>query len=194
MTEHGTVKRTTTPVRLAYPAYGPVESALGFGLFYLVVDRVTPVLVAELSGEFPALVPDPFRTFTAMLLWLVLGITVLTAVLDQVRDNPRTFDTPGERREFLADNRPATGEYWRYAGLAGVGGAVAAVTWDSFRDVLPDLLVVVVSQDGAELAGTPLVDVLAFVSFFLGFAALSRGVDRLAVGALRDLLYRSARD
>jgi len=193
MTERGAVERTATEVRLAYPAYGPVESALGFGLFYLIVDRVTPVLVAELSGEFPDLVPGPFRTFTAMLLWLLLGITVLTAVLDQVRDNPRIFDTPEDRREFLADNRPTAGEYWRYAGLAGLGAVVAAVTWDRFFEVLPDLLVVVVSQDGGELAGTPAVDVVAFVAFFLAFAAFSRGLDGLAVGAFRDLLFRAHR-
>ena len=181
------------PVRLFYPAPGLVEAALGYGLLYLIVDAVTPVLVDELAGTAPDLVPEPFTTLMAFVLWVALGATVLGVVLAQVRDNPREFATPAEREEFLASNRPTASDYLFAGALAVLGSALAALAWDAFLPALEDVLVVIVEADGTVPPSLNVGDAAVFVAFFVGFAAFARGVDRLAAGGVRELLYRRSR-
>ena len=58
------------PVGLLNPEFGPIEALVGFGVFAVLVDRLTPAAVAGLADRFPDLIA-PFTTATAVLLWLV---------------------------------------------------------------------------------------------------------------------------
>lgn len=177
------------------PSYGPVEAAVGYVLFYLIVERATPVLVDELAAPFPDLVPEPFTTYAAILLWLFLVVILLATVRGQLADNPRTFADAGEREAFLEERRRA---HWRYrvdGALVVAGGAATVLTWDVFVGVLVDLLsVVVVELDGATPALPGGQEIAIFVVFFVGVAALARGLDRLLVGGVRELLYGRYRE
>lgn len=186
MTREG-VAGERRPFPLLYPEYGPVDSVVGFGLFYLLVDAVTPTLVEALAGPFPDLASGTVTTGTALALWAVFGLTVLTVVLTQAKPNPRRFDTRAERDAFLDANRPTEWDYRLNLALLVLGGSTAALAWGTAVDVLRGMLPVVVDLGGA----VPSVgNVAVFVVFFVGFAAYSRGLDRLVVGGLRELLYR----
>jgi hypothetical protein len=191
MTASDAREQNSDSLRLYYPAYGPIEAVVGVGLFYLIVDRVTPTLVAGLDGPLPDLVPEPLTTFMAFLLWVVLGATVTGVVLTQLRENPREFTTPAECDEFLASNQPSAWEYSRNGAMALLGGAIALLTWNTFIFVLRSITVVVVEPGGAVEATVAVTDVAVFVVFLVGFAACVRGLDRLVVGGLRDLVYRN---
>lgn len=181
--------------RVFLPAYGPVEAAVGYVLFFILVDRATPVLVDELAAPFPDAVPEPFMTYAAVVLWLVLVALLLATVRGQLAANPRTFADADERESFLDEQRR---DRWRYridAALVVVGGAATVLTWDVFVAVLVDLLsVVVVELDGATPALPGAEEVAVSVVFLVGVAALARGLDRLLVGGVRELLYRRYRE
>lgn len=180
------------PLRVFYPAYGPIDSVLGFGLFYLLVDLATPLLAEALAGLL-GVESAAVETFAAVLLWAVFAATAFGAVLTQTADNPRTFDDRTEREAFLAANRPRPWEYRLHVALATLGGAVAALAWETFVVVFEALLPAVVELDGTVPAVLTPGNVAAFVVFFLGFAAFSRGLDRLVIGTLRESLYRRYR-
>lgn len=196
---HGGEKTTASSIqqqsddslRLYFPAYGPIEAVVGIGLFSLIVDRVTPTLVTKLAEPLPDLVPEPLTTFIALLLWLVLGATVVGVALTQFRENPREFTTPENRDEFLALNRPSDWEYYRNGAITLLGGAVAFLTWNTFISVLQDIIVVVIESDGTIEATVTLTDIAVFIIFLVGFASYARGLDRLVVGGVRDLIYRN---
>lgn len=181
--------------RAFLPAYGPVEAAVGYVLFFLVVDRATPVLVDELAAPFPDAVPEPFTTYAAVVLWLVLVVLLLATVRGQLAANPRTFADADEREAFLDEQRR---NRWRFridAALVVVGGAATVLTWDVFVAVLVALLsVVVVELDGATPALPGAEEFAVSVVFLVGVAALARGLDRLLVGGVRELLYRRYRE
>jgi hypothetical protein len=178
------------PVRLLYPEYGPVEALVGFGVFALIVEWLTPALVAALAGPVPDLVPEPLTTVTAVLLWVALGATVAAIVLPLLDANPRTFDDRRERDAFLDENRPSDRDYRVNLALMVLGGATAVLAWPTFVAVLRETVPVVVALGGpVPTAWTP-GNVAIFAVFVLGVAAYSRGLDRLLVGGMREFLYR----
>lgn len=179
---------------LLYPEYGPIESLLGFGLFYLLLDTLTPHIVTTLTGPFPDLVPEPVTTATAALLWLV-GITTLLAIaLTQLDANPHTFTDQDARATFLDQHRPTEPFYTRSLGLLVLGGATAYLTWDTTITYLEGLLPVVVDTTGEFPGVMTIENTVVFVLFFVGFAAYARGLDRLIIGGIREFLYRSLDD
>jgi hypothetical protein len=185
--------RTRGTFRVFYPEYGPVEAALGLVVLYLVVDVATPVLVESLAEPLPDLVPEPLTTLTAASLWVLSALVVFAAALDQWRVNPREFGSREDRDRFLDANRLEEWRYYANAGLVLAGAAVAVVSWDTFRAVLEPVLVTVVEVDAASLSGTPIADVVVFVAFFVGVSAVTRGIDRVVVGSLREFAYRRHR-
>ncbi|OYR58446.1 hypothetical protein DJ83_14910 [Halorubrum ezzemoulense] len=112
-----------------FPAHGPVEACLGYLLFYILVIRVTPAVVAT-SGDAALCLPSSFVRFgLAAALWFVL---VVTAV-DQARRRLAalgvgTYDDPGLRvRSRVVPSSPRT-TGCLLALIAGT--AVAMVTFD----------------------------------------------------------------
>ena len=182
--------RDSRSVRLLYPEYGPVEALVGFGVFFLIVEWMTPALVDTLAGPFPDLVPEPLTTVTAVLLWVVLGVTVLSIVLTLLTPNPREFGDRSERDAFLDANRPSDREYRFNLVLMVLGGATAVLAWPTFIEVLRETFPMVVELGGPVPTVWTLGNVAIFVVFVLGVAAYTRGLDRLVIGGMREFLYR----
>jgi hypothetical protein len=182
------------PFYLLYPEYGAIDSLVGFAMFYLVLDTLSPTLVDALATVLPSVAPDAIGTGLALLLWLVAGVTALAIVVPQVQANPHRFETRRERDAFLDANRPSATQYQFWLALLALGGAVSVLAWQTFIDVLGALLPFVIELDGALPSTLSPANLAVFVLFVVGFAAYSRGLDRLVVGVLRDLLYRSTVD
>jgi hypothetical protein len=186
-------EESSESVEVYVPVPGPVEGLLGVGLFYLLLDRLTPSILTALEDPLPDLVPEPVTTGLAGLIWLVFATTVLGSTLDFLRENPRTFPSERRRTEWLERVRPSRREYRNWVALLVVGGVTAVLTWSMAIDVLADLLVVVVDLPGTVPPGITLWSTVGMVLFFVSFAATAWALDRLIVGGLRDLLYRRSR-
>lgn len=182
------------PFYLLYPEYGAIDSLVGFAIFYLILDTLSPTLVDALATALPSVAPDTIGTGLALLLWLVAGVTALAIVVPQVQANPRRFETRHERDAFLDANRPSATQYRFALALVVLGGIVSVLAWQTFLDVLGALLPFVIELDGTLPSTLSPATVAVFVLFVVGFAAYSRGLDRLVIGVVRDLLYRSTVD
>lgn len=167
-----------------FPAYGFVDAALGFALFYVLVDRATPTVVAVLTDALPDVSPSAVGLGLAATLWFVLA----TTVLDQVRRQLAALGVTGSdtaRRRLTA--RVAPFDIGMFGHLAGVlvGGAVAAVTFDRTLESIVTLIRRVAALDVAAI--TP-GEVVVTVVFFVSFGVATRSLDRLLVGGLRSIL------
>ena len=180
------------------PEYGTVRRILEYGLFFVVVDRATATLTEmPVESETASLIPRV--TFAAAVaLWAMLVLTLGREVLRQYRANPReTNDVPG----LLAGLRPEPHRTAVVAGVGIAGGIVVAFGWAPFFGILENpaetfefvqrVLSGTAGGSGlalvAALLGSPLVWVAVFPA---GFVALAYGVDRLLVGAVREVQYR----
>ena len=177
------------PVGLLNPEFGPIEALVGFGVFAMLVDRLTPAAVAGLADRFPDLIA-PLTTGTAVLLWLVGGVTVLSIALDLLRTNPRTFTDPEARAAFLDAQRPSTADVRRNLVVMVLGAATALLAWETVVGVFEAMIPVVIEPGGQLPASLSLGNVAIFVVFFLAVAAYARALDRLVVGGAREFLYR----
>ena len=179
---------------LLYPEYGPIDSIVGFAIFYLLVDALTPTFVDALALVLPDVATSTLTTGTALALWLVAGITALTVVLPQVAANPRRFDSRDERDAFLDANRPSEMQYKVNLTLLVLGGATAFLAWRTVLDVFRGMLPVVVELGGEIPPVLTAGNVAIFVVFVVGVAAYARGLDRLVIGGVREFLYRTMLD
>jgi len=189
LTESGNVE-SRHPVQLLYPQYGPVEALVGVGVFYAIVDRMTPVLVEALEGVLPTLVPDPFTTLLAMFLWAIALLTLGSQVYAQLRPNPLTFESRADRQAYLDRKRPTDGEYTFNLVLLTLGAIIALLAWNGAIGFLEDVIPVVVELDGEVPAAMTVENAFVLAAFFVGLAAYTRGLDRLVIGGMRELLYR----
>lgn len=190
--QSGPFKRRPAP--LHYPAYGAVAALVGFAVFYLVVDALMPTLSATVAEVLPGIVPDPFTTLVALLLWGLLGLAVIGIILEQTKDNPREFETTMARDAFLDKHRPTRSAYALSLVLLVAGGVTAAIAWPTFIDVLEAMVPVVTSPGDGLPDAVTLERSVVFVGFLLGFAAFSWSLDRLVIGRLREFLYRRHTD
>lgn len=169
---------------LRFPAYGPVDAALGYGLFYAVVDRATPAIVDVLAEALPDASPSLIGRGLAIALWVVLTITVL----DQLRRQLAAlgFGTHvAVRPRYPSRSRPSlTGLLVRLV-VTVVGGFVAAVTFDSALDTAVSLVRAVGSFEVDALVPAELAVLLVF---FVAFGIAARAADRLIIGALRAVV------
>ena len=183
-------EETGGPVGLLYPAYGLVEALVGFGVFGMLVDQITPAAVAALTDTYPGLV-GPVTTGAAVLLWLVAGAMAMAEAIEQARANPRTFPTAAERTAFLDANRPSEAHYRLNLVVMVLGGSMAVLAWNTVVDVLASAVPVVIDAGGTLPASLTLGNVAVFVVFVVAVAAYARALDRLVVGGAREFLYRT---
>lgn len=111
-----------------FPAHGPVEACLGYLLFYILVIRVTPAVVAT-SGDAALSLPSSFVRFgLAAALWFVLVVTAVDQARRLAALGVGTYDDPGLRvRSRVVPSSPRTTGYL----LALIADtAVAMVTFD----------------------------------------------------------------
>ncbi|TKX47956.1 hypothetical protein EXE41_03300 [Halorubrum sp. SD690R] len=111
-----------------FPAHGLVEACLGYLLFYILVIRVTPAVVAT-SGDAALSLPSSFVRFgLAAPLWFVLVVTAVDQARRLAALGVGTYDDPGLRvRSRVVPSSPRT-TGCLLALIAGT--AVAMVTFD----------------------------------------------------------------
>lgn len=162
------------------PAYGPVDAALGFGLFYVLVDRATPVVV-DVAREVPGIDPSLVRFGLAAALWFVLTVTVV----DQLR---RQLAALGVGTHDAVDPDPASrappteSVALAYLVLFVLGGGLAWLTVERALETAVALIPAVAALDAGAFVS---VDFAVMVVFFLSFAVATRSLDRLVVGGIR---------
>ncbi|CQR51696.1 MULTISPECIES: hypothetical protein [Haloferax] len=174
--------------REPFPAYGPVDAALGFVVFYLFVERATPTVVDILTSAVTGLSASAVGFGLAAVLWFVFAVTTLDqlrrqlAALGLVSDDGRRTD--GARSVRAA---PSALRLLSSAVVAVVAGFIAAVTFDRAVDAGIALIRLVADLGlGVFLFGAfPLVEFLVMVVFFVSFGAATRSLDRLVVGSVR---------
>jgi hypothetical protein len=166
-----------------FPAYGPVDAALGYWLFYVVVDRATPTVLDVFNDRVPDVSPSLVALGLAGLLWLVLGLTVL----DQAkRQYVALTDRSDSSRPWMPTNLvPAT--YWVlvYGLLAALAGSTAVATFGAGVDATVTLIESVMTLEVGEIL---LLDVVTLVVFYLAFAVATYCLDRLTIRTLREIL------
>lgn len=169
------------------PAYGPVDAALGFALFYVIFDRVTPTVVTVLTDALPEVSGATVGLGLAMFIWFVFGVTLL----DQISRQLAAFGlTRSGTRRSTGGPRTITERLatW-YLALGLVGGLLAVWTFERAMDALVSTILIVSDQDVEAFVPEELV---VLVVFFLAFAVATHAIDRLVVGGLRTALAESA--
>lgn len=178
------------------PEYGPVRRLLEYVLFYVVVDRLTGLLVVLLEGVPPLASHAPTVQFaSAVALVVVLVVVVLWEARRQYVANPvEATDLqalrPSPRRLAVAGGALAVG-----AGIVAVGWeTVVAFTGDPevLLTVTRELMTAVAAASGpvetsVAVLGT---DLGVLAAFTVGFVLLAYGVDRVLIGLVREVLYR----
>jgi hypothetical protein len=169
-----------------FPAYGPVEAVLGYAMFYVVIDRVTPAVVETFSVTVLDLSPSFVRFGLAAALWFVLAVTAL----DQVRRQLVALgvlgdgdDDPGLR--LWSRVTPGSLRISGYAATFVVGTAVAAVT---FERAIAALLALIPAVATADAVAVNLGGGLVLAVFFVAYGVATHSLDRLVVGTVRALV------
>ena len=166
------------------PAYGPVDAALGYALFYVVVDRATPTVVDVFGGVLGDVTASSIRLGLAAFLWFVL---VVTAV-DQARRQLAALGVVGDGEtddSIWSPAVPSETQALAYVVLVVLGGLVAAWTFEGAIGTLVSLIRGVAALDpGAFVLG----EFLVMALFFLSFEAATYAADRLLVGGTRAML------
>jgi hypothetical protein len=167
-----------------FPAYGPIEAGLGYLLFYVLVDRVTPAVVTVFSDTVLDLSPSFVRFGIATALWFVLVVTAIDQVRRQlVALGVGTYD----EYQLRAWSR-VTPSSLRTAGylLALIAGtAVAVITFDRAVGALLSLIPVVANVN---VVAFNFVELFVMVVFFLSYSAAAHSLDRLVIGGVRALM------
>ncbi|EMA06286.1 hypothetical protein C438_06222 [Haloferax denitrificans ATCC 35960] len=188
MSAHANTGPDRTRRREPFPAYGPVDAALGFAVFYLFVERATPTIVEIATSVVPGLSASAVGFGLAAMLWFVFALTTLDQLRRQLAVLGVVTGDSG-RTDGAWSGRAVPSVPWLLvsAVVAVVGGFIASVTFDRAVDAGIALIRLVAGLGvGAFPAGAfPLVEFLAMVVFFVAFGAASRSLDRLVVGSVR---------
>ena len=161
-----------------FPAYGPVEAALGYVVFYVFVSRATPTAVEVLPTAIEGLSPSTVRFGLAVVLWLALAANVLEQVRRQV-----VAIRSGYGDDFF-QSAVAT-ETWMlgYGLVLLLGGLVAWLTFDRAVDTGIAIVRFLVTLDVSLLV---VADVVLLIVFFVCWGVAIRAADRLVIGGLRS--------
>ena len=177
----GDAIRTQPPRTAGFPAYGPIEAVLGYVLFYVLVDRVTPAVVDAFVAVLD--VSASFVGFgLAAVLWFVFVLTVVDETRRQLAALGRVAGQP--RARVWSRVTPAS---LRTAGyLVGliVGAGVAAATFERALATILSLIPVVATVDAA---GVDPAGIVVLIVFFVAYSVATHSLDRLVIGAVRSL-------
>ncbi|WP_049981144.1 hypothetical protein [Halolamina rubra] len=165
-----------------FPAYGPLEAALGYVLFYVLVDRVTPAVVELFSETVLEFSPSFVGFGLAALLWFVLAVTVL----DELRRQLAALGVVAGQPRVRVWSRVSPGSLRTLGYLVGliVGAGVAALTFEPAVATILSLIPAVATVDPARI---DLVGLLVMVVFFVAYSTATHALDRLVIGTVRSL-------
>lgn len=163
-----------------FPAYGPVEAVLGYVLFYVLVDRVTPTVLEVAMDLAPGLDPSTVGLGLASILWVVLALNVL----EQGRRQLAALGVLEREPPMLHSWSPLTGVKGRLAAVALVvlGSVVAVLSYDAAVAFLVSLLELGTSSGVSTVSPY---DALLMVVFFVGYGVAAHALDRLVVDIVR---------
>jgi hypothetical protein len=152
--------RTEAAIHREFPAYGPIEAILGYVLFYVLVDRATPVVVETFSETVLDLSPSFLEFGLAMVLWFVLAVTAI----DQVRRQLAALGFVSYDEYQLRVWLRVTPSSLRTTGylVVVVGGGIAVLTFQRAVETLLSLILLFATVDPA---GFDIVGLLAMVAF-----------------------------
>jgi hypothetical protein len=160
-----------------------VDAVLGFLLFYYLVDRATPTVVAVLTESTLSLSPSLVRLGLAAFVWFVLAVTVLEQVRRQLASlGIGRYDT----NRFSVFGRETPSETQALVALVAVlvFGLTAAWTFASAVETAISMIRIVATVDAGAFA---LGEFAVVVVFFVSFSLASKALDRLLVGGFRML-------
>lgn len=183
-TSHDARSRSEGNDERRFPAFGPIEALLNFALFYVVVDRATPTVVAVLADVLPGVSPSAVGFGLAAFLWFVL---VVTAV-DQSRRQLVALGVvggPTGSPTLWSLAVPAGASTVAYLALLVVGGALAAWTFDRAIATAVSMVRWIAALDVGAVVS---VEFLVLVVFFVAFGLATYALDRLVIGGVRAVL------
>jgi hypothetical protein len=166
-----------------FPAYGPVDAALGYLLFYVVVDRATPTVLSVAGDVFPDVASSAVGFALAAFLWFVLGVTALEQGRRQAVAAGLVGGDAGTASVWPSVLPAETTDQF-YLALLVVSGLVAGWTFETALETLVSLVRIVAALDVAAL---DLVALLVTAVFFLAYETATVSLDRLLVGTVRRL-------
>jgi len=173
-------RRTGDPAD-GFPAYGPIDAVLGYTLFYVVVDRVTPAVVEVFSETLLDLSPSFVGFALAAALWFILGVTVV----DQTRRQLAALGV-GSYDEYQlrvwSRVTPTSVRTAGYLAALAVGATVAALTFERAIEALLGFIPAVATAD---VAAFDVVGVVVLIVFFVSYGVATHSLDRLVIGTIR---------
>lgn len=167
-----------------FPTYGPIEASLGYLLFYVLVDRVTPAVVTVSSDTVLGLSSSFVRFGLAIALWFILVVTAI----DQTRHQLAALGVGTYDDYRLRVWSRVTPTSLRTAGylLALIASTVVAViTFDRAVEALMSLIPVVATVD---VAAFDFVELFVMVVFFVAYSVAAHSLDRLVIGGIQALM------
>jgi len=167
--------------RSAVPAYGPIEAAVGFVVFYAVFDRVTPTVVDVLTDAVSDLSASAVGFGLASFLWFVLAVTII----DQTRRQLAALGIVDADPGWQFTSGPATLSdrlAIQYLAVSLVSGLLAAWTFERAMTALVSTIRLVATQD---TSGFAVGEALWMVGFFVGAGVAAYALDRLLIGVIR---------
>lgn len=189
-------EEVTRGTALYAPEYGPVRRLFEYVLFYVVVERLTGLLV-ELFEEIPPMATHAptLRFASAVALVVVLVVVVLWEARRQYVANPVALADIGSLRPSPRRLAVAGGALVVGAGVVVYGWAtVVAFTGDPevLLTVTEETMTAVSSASGpvATAVAVLATDIGVLAAFTVGFVLLAYGIDRLLIGLAREVLYR----
>jgi len=168
---------------LPLPDYGPIEGLLGFVMFYVFVDRATPTVVSVVTEQVAGVSAGAVRTWVAVALWVILGVTVLDHARRQYVAAREAVDHP-ERVRI-----PSREALLAYLAVALAGGFVALLTFEPAIRMGITLIRFVGTLDVSLFV---LGEFLPMIVFFVAYASATWCIDRVLLGGLRRLLAARA--
>lgn len=168
-----------------FPAYGLIEAVLGYVLFYLIIDHVTPAIVTVFSDTVLDLSPSFVRFGLATALWFILAMVVI----DQTRRQLAALGVVTYDDFQLSMWSRVTPGPVRTAGYIltlVTGAAVTVMTFDRALEALLSLIPIVATVD---VAVFDLVELFVMVVFFIAYSVAAHSLDRLVIGGIRVLVF-----
>ncbi|WP_410767396.1 hypothetical protein [Haloferax sp. DFSO60] len=167
----------------SFPAYGPIDAAISYTVFYIFVEYATQTIVEAVTTVFPTVSPSSVRFGLAVFLWFILAVTLL----DQIRRQLSALggDATDDSRWYNRPSGVPSGSWMVvYGVLTVVGGAIAYLTFDSALETGRVMIQLVATLDVSSFV--PL-DFIVLVVFFVSFGVATRSLDRLVIGGIRAI-------
>jgi len=170
---------------IQFPAYGPIEAGLGYLLFYVLLDRVTPAVVTVFSETVLDLSPSFVRFGLTIALWFVLVVTAIDQVRRQLAAlGVGTYDD--YRLRLWSRVTPPSLRTTGYLLALVAGAAVTTITFDRAVEAFLSLIPVVATVN---VVAFDFVELFVMVVFFLSYSAATHSLDRLVIGGVRALTF-----